>query len=536
MPLIAEHDVTGPRPLSRWTYPLGTLLLGAIALFALYWETAASAVSVWANSDLYGHGFLIVPIAAYLVWRRKDRIADLDVRPSLWGLGLVVATALLWRVGEAMSAQIVQQVALVGMFQAMVVTILGHRVAWALAFPLAYLFLAVPFGEALIGPLQVFTALFVVKALVLSGVPATLDGFLIHIPGGSFHVAEACAGARFLLSAFAIALLAADIFLRSRLRWSLFIALAIIVPIVGNGLRAYGIVMIAYLTDFQVAVGIDHITYGAVFASLVIACLLLIGLALRDRSPAMTLAKSGGQGEPSLKGTSTGGAFVLSLSCVLVLAALPLLMGRLNDSDELQRTKLVPLGVAAPWQSAANKESAWTPSFPGADAELRERFTESDRSVDVYIAYYVYERQGAEVVSAINRLVTNRSLKFQGRGIEPAPIDGTEESWRTSRFTSTTSQRLVWQIYWIDGVFTSNKYFAKLLQAKAGLGFGTQGAAAVLLSTEYNDDPDRARAALRDFLESIEGLGAYLSAVSTPERPSARLMQGGSSEGLGDRS
>src|SRR3546814_20295136 len=72
-----------------------------------------------------------------------------------------------------------------------------------------------------------------------------LDGYLIQIPTGSFLVAEACSGVRYLLVSVALGVLTAYLFFRPWPRRLLFVALSVAVPIVANGIRASGIIMLA---------------------------------------------------------------------------------------------------------------------------------------------------------------------------------------------------------------------------------------------------------------------------------------------------
>ncbi|MCZ6858794.1 MAG: exosortase, partial [Alphaproteobacteria bacterium] len=188
----------------QWPFAAAVLALGSVALIALFWTTARSAVDAWQASNLYSHGFLIIPVCGYLLWRRREALARLAPSPSFWGIAVIGLMAFAWAIGHATATAVVQQFALVGMIQAFLLTVLGLEVVSAIAFPLFYLYFAVPFGSFLIPPLQEFTAEFLVSSLQLTGVPVHLDGLLIHLPSISFHVAEACAGARFLLSSVAI--------------------------------------------------------------------------------------------------------------------------------------------------------------------------------------------------------------------------------------------------------------------------------------------------------------------------------------------
>ena len=142
-----------------------------------------------------------------------------------------------------------QQMALVEMATAIVWEVLGTEIARALVFPLGYLFFAVPLGEGLVPYLMDFTADFTVKALQFSGVPVYREALYFSIPSGNFEVVKACSGIRYLIASVALGTLYAYISYRSVSRRLLFIALAVLVPIVANGVRAYGIVMLAHLRN-----------------------------------------------------------------------------------------------------------------------------------------------------------------------------------------------------------------------------------------------------------------------------------------------
>ena len=71
---------------------------------------------------------------------------------------------------------------MVAMIPLAVMAVLGTRVACALCIPLAFLFFAVPFGEALVPPLMDWTADFTVAALRLTGMPVYREGNVLHHP------------------------------------------------------------------------------------------------------------------------------------------------------------------------------------------------------------------------------------------------------------------------------------------------------------------------------------------------------------------
>src|SRR5690606_10682622 len=114
------------------------------------------------------------------------------------------------------------------------------RVAAGLVFPLGYMLFLVPFGDELVPSLQAFTATMAVALTHASGVPAAVDGMFIDTPAGLFEVAEACSGVKFLVAMVALGALVAHLCFRSPARRALFMAAAIVVPILANGVRAWG--------------------------------------------------------------------------------------------------------------------------------------------------------------------------------------------------------------------------------------------------------------------------------------------------------
>lgn len=92
--------------------------------------------------------------------------------------------------------------------------------------------------------------------------PVYIEGLYIFIPQGAFEVAEACSGIRFLISTIVLGLLLAHLLYRDLRLRALLVAAAVSIPIVANGLRAYGIVMIGHWFGMEQAAGTDHIVYG----------------------------------------------------------------------------------------------------------------------------------------------------------------------------------------------------------------------------------------------------------------------------------
>ena len=139
-----------------------------------------------------------------------------------------------------------------------------------------------PFGATITPQLQDFTTAFVRVGLNLLQIPVYIDGYTIQIPQGSFYIAEACAGLRFLIASIAFGALYALVMYRTPLRRTLFLLASLIVPVLANGFRALGIVVLGNLLGSAKAAATDHVLYGWLFFSIVILILIALGLPFRE--------------------------------------------------------------------------------------------------------------------------------------------------------------------------------------------------------------------------------------------------------------
>ncbi|MEC7951671.1 MAG: exosortase A [Pseudomonadota bacterium] len=261
------------------------LALSWAGLFAATLRELSAMAHQWWNIDTYSHILLILPILAWLVWIRRDEVARVEARgwwPGfLWCLlGLAICF-----VGRSADINLIAQLGVIVAFQGATFGILGLRVGLILAFPLAYMFFLVPFGDEIIPPLQYVTAEMATALTRFSGVETVADGIHIDTPAGLFIVAEECSGVKFLVAMVALGVLVAYSCFASWKRRMLFLLACVIVPIVANGIRAWATIFIAQYVGAEAAGSFDHIVYGWFFFGIVIA--LVLGVAWRwfEREP-----------------------------------------------------------------------------------------------------------------------------------------------------------------------------------------------------------------------------------------------------------
>jgi len=241
------------------------VLLPVLAPFLVYFATMQSIVSIWNTSETFAHGYIILPICLWMIWMRREQLLQMRPTPCWPALLILAACGFGWLLAELADVKVVRQYMFVAMIPVTTLAVLGWRMTWAMAFPLFFMMLTVPFGEVFIPPLINFTADFTVAALQMTGIPVLREGTRFSLPTGNWSVVEACSGVRYLISSFTLGCLFAYLTYRTTFRKLMFILFAIIVPIIANGLRAYMIVMIGHLSGMTLAVGVDHLIYGWVF-------------------------------------------------------------------------------------------------------------------------------------------------------------------------------------------------------------------------------------------------------------------------------
>ena len=497
IPVPAADFATGGQGefAAAWRRHAVILAAVAVALLALFRTDVAALTAIWWTSTTFGHCLFITPVLAWLVWQRRAGLAQ--IAPVGWapGLALVAVGGFGWLVGDASGVALARHLGIVMMLQGSVVTILGPNVARALLFPLAYAVFLVPFGEGLEEPLQTVTVAMTMPLLHLFGVPAQVDGVLITIPNGYFEVAEACSGAKFVIAMIAYGALVANVCFVSWRRRAIFMIVAVIVPVVANGVRAFATIYAAYLTSVERATGVDHIVYGWVFFGLVMAATLALGWRWFDRAPdAPVFDPAALQTVPKLRLDALIAAALVLVTAAAFPAWSAAIAGRaqvLPDQIALPDVPgwhRVPVGAGVPW----------SPTYPGADHFLFGRYADdSGNAVDLAIAVYGSQHEGKELVAFGVGAIREDDIWLRVEDL-PALSGGS-----VMRITAPGPvERLVATWYRVGDVVTHRDSLVKLETLKAKLLGGTQRAVAVHVSAQVAPGRDT-RAAMAKFVAAL---------------------------------
>ncbi len=401
---MSERTLVHPDLSATWRSLRGMTIalgLGVVALGLLFNAEVAAAIRTWIDSTAYNHCFLVIPIVAYLVWDRRDQLRGRPAVPIPLAALAGIPLALAWLLAERLGIMEGRQLVAISFVELLALTILGGRLWWVLAGPLLYLYFLVPFGAFLTPKLQDFTTVFVRHGLDLLHIPAYIDGYTIEIPEGTFFIAEACAGLRFLIASLAFGCLYALLMYRSPLRRVAFIAASIVVPIIANGMRAVGIVALGHLLGSAQAAATDHVLYGWIFFSLVILLLIALGLPFREDIEHLDAPAAP---RPDLLPTGNGHwrAAALAGGLVVMVAAVSPVLAMQLDRASPPAAAHIPLLDFGPDCADLPVDTPAPPNMPGS---LMTRRVACDGLVlDVRLDVFGPRSTAAPVLAAARRL------------------------------------------------------------------------------------------------------------------------------------
>lgn len=490
-----------PFSASKPNWPATLLvLLGTIAwILFWYWDTARAMVSIWARSDTYAHAFTVPPITLWLIWRKRDELADLLPKPTLWLTVPILVTTVVWLLGELTAVNALTQFALVVLLILATISTIGIGVSRRIAFPLAFLLLCVPVGDFMMPKLMEWTAWFTVVALRASGIPVYQEGLQFVIPSGYWSVVEACSGIRYIIASVTVGTLFAYLNYVTLRRRLIFIAVSFIVPVFANWLRAYMIVLIGHISGNKLAVGVDHLIYGWVFFGIVIMTMFAIGARWSEHAPDNAPIAA-----PHATSTTGSPPWLVLLVVAIVTALGPLGYIAINNADRAAPVTLGLLSPPAEW-NRVSPFTAWSPAYENSSSVTQATFDDGNGPVGVYLAFYRGQGYGRKLITSTNTLVASNDKVWSvvARSSIPSALENPPQVVRKTDILSKEGGNemrfVVWHWYWINGRITTSDIEAKWLTALSRLRGQGDDSAVVMLFAPAENSTDR----LRSFASAI---------------------------------
>jgi exosortase len=266
------------------------VILAAMA-FA-YSGVAVGLVRQWSTDENYSHGFIVLPIALFFAWQRRERLQAVPLSPHPAGVLVIVMGLAMLAVGTLGAELFLTRVSAIVVLAGIVLFLAGPRHLRMLALPIGFLLLMVPLPAIIFNqiafPLQLVASRAGASTLEMAGVPVLREGNVLVLATTKLEVAEACSGIRSLVSLLTLAIVLGQLVLRRRWTRVALTLSAVPVAIAANAARVAGTGLAAHFWSPEAAEGFFHAFSGwIVFAAAFGVLLLLQRLALRfDVSPA----------------------------------------------------------------------------------------------------------------------------------------------------------------------------------------------------------------------------------------------------------
>ena len=254
-----KAPVLVPTPRVRYQPSFAELLI-ALAVMSLltlwaYWPTFLWMEEQWRTEADYSHGYLILPLALVLLYRRLDLKPTSGAFVEWGGLGLLVLVVALRVVGRLAYMDFLDGWTLVPWVAGLVWLFCGRQMLWWSLPAIVFLLLLTPmpyrFESLLSFKLQLVSTVLSGAALVAMGFPAITEGNTIWLGDQQLMVEEACSGLRIFMGMVAMGFFLAAMTRRSWLDRVVILACSAPIAIVGNVFRVTGTGMAYHWLDAE---------------------------------------------------------------------------------------------------------------------------------------------------------------------------------------------------------------------------------------------------------------------------------------------
>jgi exosortase len=289
-PAVSQPAVNGLQSVRNYSKYLAfvAFLTGSIAV---WWRPLASTLQLALSSDARTYILLVLPVSIALVYLETSR------NPAISGVGkwsgtLFLSAAILLRGLTAWDPNLspgnglaLSMFALVIWWIGSVIICFGRQVFQSLLFPVCFLFLLVPLPAGVLTWITEFLQQQSAWAASIlfhaAGVPVTLNGIVLSIPGLNIEVAQECSSIRSSTMLFVVTLILAHLFLRTRSAKTLLVLAVIPLSVAKNALRIFTIAELGTRVDPGFLTGNFHRHGGIIFLSLALLVIIFLLWVLR---------------------------------------------------------------------------------------------------------------------------------------------------------------------------------------------------------------------------------------------------------------
>ncbi|MCB1873076.1 MAG: exosortase [Gammaproteobacteria bacterium] len=492
-----------------WWLPATIVLAVALGTGVAFFETLEAMVSTWSKYGYfyYGHCFLVFPLSLWLIWDKRRQLARITPDPEYRVLALLLTAGSAWLLAYLADVPIAQQAALIACLVLAAWLMLGTQAARTLAFPLGFLFFALPVStDALLPFLMQFTADATVMLLRISGFHVVQEGAGFLVEGRSWIVVELCSGNLYLAVIITAGILFSYLMAKGWRRL-LFMGCTLIIPLLSNVIRTYLIVVTVQLDVPQLGSLREHEIFAEFGFWLVVAGLFLLGFLFRD--PPQNNGESAPLSDTPVQ--MQAGAFIAAgltaLSAVLLWPGIAYAIERMQpEHSPLPRSALLAVDGAGGWRGLIDltDNSPASSGIPVA-AKFHRLYGREQRLVFLYLCRYRQLNHCAAEMQQLQQVMTPDGSVPQTSRPTHRRITLGERSLGViqNQWHGRRGLVLSWTWYRYAGQSDAKRPLAQLWGFWSGLTQRGQDAMAIVLSTDQVENQAAGEQALLSFAESM---------------------------------
>lgn len=240
------------------------LMLAAFA--SVYYPVFSELVRDWSSSDDNSHGFLVIPLAGYMLWQNRSTLSAQTVDGSWIGLLLALVSLFMFLFAKLGAVVSLLPVAMIMFIWSAVIFFYGFTIFRLCIFPLLFLLFMVPVPSqiyaALTNPLQFIVTKITVDIASMLGMIIYREGNVIHLPDMTFQVVQACSGLRSIMTMLTLGAIISYFTLRSPFMCLLLIAAGVPIAIAVNIFRVLSMVVAHNFFKLDLTEGVPHTILG----------------------------------------------------------------------------------------------------------------------------------------------------------------------------------------------------------------------------------------------------------------------------------
>jgi exosortase D (VPLPA-CTERM-specific) len=462
-----------------WRLSAGPIALaatvGAMSLW-LFWDGLAAMSAGWISSPEYSYAILVPPIAAFLIWQRKDRLEQCPFTGSILGVLLVVLGGALLLLGQLATIYTLVQYAYLVTLYGLVLSFTGGRAFRLLAVPLLILGFMIPLPAFMLfnlsTKLQLLSSALGVWFMRLFDVSVFVEGNVIDLGGYRLQVAEACDGLRYLFPLMTLGFLMAYFYKGALWKRVLVFASSVPITILMNSWRIGTIGLMVEHWGIGMAEGFLHEFQGWMVFMLSAALLLgeiivlnrvghetgtwrqLFGVEFPEPSP--TQAK--------VRKRTVPRTFMIASSVLLAFVVIALVLPRSREVVP-HRSSFVdfPMSLDGWTGRRGSLESVYLDQLKLDDYLLADYAKGDGAPIDVYVSYYNSQRKGEAVHSPRSCLPGGgwEMRDFDQRDIPSVTIEGQPLRVNRTIIELGTQRELVYYWFLQRGRIVTNEFAVK---------------------------------------------------------------------------